>query len=279
MLTALARAPLRRVVVSLPLRPLSAPLAARALISSAPSPPTRPFSSTRWAGEAAKGKSTTAKKKTTKKSTATKAKAKPKAKPKPKKALTPEEKAKKEVRELKAKALLTEPKKLPETKWLVYVTQELTGTSVGGDLAGKTTAVSQSFKTLSTFELERLQEKAENNRLANTDTYKTWVESHSAQEVHDANLARGRLNRKYKKSHRKIVDDRQPKRASTAYSLFIKAKWASGEVSASSAADASKALAAEWKSLSESEKQPYRDQAATEAARYASEKDAFDGSN
>ncbi|PKS10586.1 hypothetical protein jhhlp_002340 [Lomentospora prolificans] len=275
MLTTLARAPLRRAVVSLPLRPLTAPITARAPIAAAPALQTQPFSSTSWAGEAAKEKSIKAKKKTTKK-TATKPK--PKAKPK-KKVLTPEEKAKKEAKELKVKALLHEPKKLPETKWLVFVAQELKGTSVGGDLAGKTAAVSQAFKSLSQFEHERLQEKAETNRLANTDAYKTWVETYTAQEIHEANLARGRLNRKFNKSHRKIVDDRQPKRPLTAYSLFVKARWASGQVNAASAADASKTLASEWKALPESEKQTYQDQAAAEASRYASEKAAFDGSN
>ncbi|CAI4216766.1 unnamed protein product [Parascedosporium putredinis] len=279
MLSTLARAPLRRAAaVSLPLRPLTARVEARAPIAvsaaTGPALRTQPFSSTSWAGEAAKSKAT--KKKTVKKTTKKAAAAKPKPKPKKKKELTPEEKAKKEVKELRAKALLTEPKKLPDSKWLVYITQELKGTFVGGDLPGKTAAVSQAFKALSTFELERLQEKADANRLANVDAYKAWVESHTAQQIHEANLARARLNRKHDKSHRKISDDRQPKRPSTAYSLYVKARWASGEVSAVSAAEASKGLAAEWKGLSESEKQVYHDQAATEAARYAREKASFD---
>jgi hypothetical protein len=161
MLTSLARASLRRVV-SLPLRPLTAPVAARAVLLAPAVRTQQPFSTTSWAHEAAKGKSTkgAAKKKTKKTSkaasTKAKAKAKPKPKPKPKKkkVLTPEEKAKKEVRELKVAALLNEPAKLPGTSWLVYVTQELKGKSVGGDLAGRTRAVREAFRSLSSYELE-----------------------------------------------------------------------------------------------------------------------------
>ncbi|KEZ44200.1 hypothetical protein SAPIO_CDS3132 [Scedosporium apiospermum] len=285
MLTSLARASLRRVV-SLPLRPLTAPVAARAVLLAPAVRTQQPFGTTSWAHEAAKGKSTkgaASKKKKTTKAAATKAKAKPKAKPKPKpkpkkkKVLTPEEKAKKEVRELKVAALLNEPAKLPGTSWLVYVTQELKGKSVGGDLAGRTRAVREAFRSLSSYELERLQETAESNRQANIDAYKTWVESHSAEEIYKANLARGRLSRKYNKSHRKITDERLPKRPLTAYSLFVKARWASGDVSnvASTAAGAARILADEWKALPESEKKPYLDQAAADAARYAEEKKEF----
>jgi len=162
MLTSLARASLRRVV-SLPLRPLTAPVAARAVLLAPAVRTQQPFGTTSWAHEAAKGKSTkgaASKKKKTTKAAATKAKAKPKAKPKPKpkpkkkKVLTPEEKAKKEVRELKVAALLNEPAKLPGTSWLVYVTQELKGKSVGGDLAGRTRAVREAFRSLSSYELE-----------------------------------------------------------------------------------------------------------------------------
>jgi hypothetical protein len=107
------------------------------------------------------------KKKTVKKPTAKKAapkkkettKAKAKAAPKKKKAkkeLTPEEKAKLDVRKLKAKALLSEPARLPEKPWLLYVAQNLKNTKLSGEgaLGQKAAELSQSFKALSSLEVQ-----------------------------------------------------------------------------------------------------------------------------
>lgn len=176
MLTATARASLQRVT-ALPLRPLAA---TRAPVLTAAAH-ARPFTATAWAGSSAKERAMEAKKdavrdaarekkieasekrkadKEAKAKTRDELRAKKIAegaekKKKKKRAPTPEEKAKAEVRELKARALLKEePKKVPDTAWKVYVSQELKGASVGQDLAGSTKAVSEKFKNLSSSELE-----------------------------------------------------------------------------------------------------------------------------
>lgn len=154
MLTAVARASLRRVAVSLPLRPLTGPLVARPSLSAVRA--AQPFSSTPRVGEAAatkKEKAPAAKKKSAaEKKPAAKKEAAPKKKKK--KVLTPEEKEKADIRDLKKQALLKEPSKLPDSPWLVYVSQELKGAAVGNDFANATRAVSEKFKALSVGEHE-----------------------------------------------------------------------------------------------------------------------------
>jgi len=91
--------------------------------------------------------------------TKTKAKAKSKPKPKPKKrvrkVLTPEEKKTAEVRALKAAALLKEPPRLPDRTWLVYVVQHTKGNKLStGGLTDSMAAISQSFKALTTSDLQ-----------------------------------------------------------------------------------------------------------------------------
>ena len=80
-------------------------------------------------------------------------KAKPKAKKpkkKAKKVLTPEEKEKAEIKELKNMALLKGPSLLPETLWSVYVADNLP--SGQGKLTDKIKEVASRFSGLSEYE-------------------------------------------------------------------------------------------------------------------------------
>jgi hypothetical protein len=109
--------------------------------------------------------SATAKKPAAKKSKAATTKSvakakKPKAKKKAVKAapkkrvrkvLTPEEKRKVEVRELKKTALLKEPKKLPDSTWLVYVSQHLKGEK---NVTEAMKQLAETYKNLSASEVE-----------------------------------------------------------------------------------------------------------------------------
>lgn len=97
------------------------------------------------------------------------------------------------------------------------------------------------------------------NKLTNAATYKSWVESHPPQEVYNANLARKNLKRKYnmpKGTLKLIHDERVPKRPSTAYARFTKARWASGEFAGvpESMHQVAGRIAREWKSLSAAER-------------------------
>ncbi|KAJ9144886.1 hypothetical protein NKR19_g6250 [Coniochaeta hoffmannii] len=225
---------------------------------------------------AAKKKKPAAKKATAKKAAGTKKTAKKPAakraapKKRVRKALSPEDKLKKEVRELKKVALLQEPKKLPDRAWLVYVaqnTQNLTPDS----LAETIRALASQYNSLGSFEKERLEAAAHQNRLANEAAYKAWVEAHSPVEIDAANRARQRLRRISPAHKRKtdIKDSRLPKRGLTSYTYFTKSKWATGELAGESFRDAASSIAKEWKSLSAAEKKAFEDTAAADAERYA----------
>lgn len=103
---------------------------------------------------------------------------------------------------------------------------------------------------------QRLQTKADANRASNAEKYKLWVESHTPEQIHEANLARARLARKGVKgvkAHRKITDERMPRRPASAYSLYVKERWASGDFDGS-VVSTSAAIARDWKDLPEEEK-------------------------
>jgi hypothetical protein len=86
-------------------------------------------------------------KKKPKKKPAAKAKAKPKKRVR--KELTPEEKAKEEIRTLKKRALLKRPDNLPETTWTVYMAQHLKGEKLpAGALADRSKSLASSYKSL-----------------------------------------------------------------------------------------------------------------------------------
>ncbi|KAI0104802.1 hypothetical protein GGR51DRAFT_560802 [Nemania sp. FL0031] len=218
------------------------------------------------------------------KKTATKAKAKPKTKAKAKAKAKPAKKRAKrpisderkiviERRALKNVALFTEPKLLATQPWQLYVAEQTQGKSDGESVTQKVSALAREYKALQPHEIERLESTSQQNRLANAATYKAWVETHTPQEIYDANRARKALKKKhnYPKGSVKIIqDDRIPKRPSTAYALFTKARWASGDFSGSStpAIELMGRIAGEWKNLKAAERQPYEDLARAQSASY-----------
>lgn len=78
-------------------------------------------------------------------------KAAPKKKKAAKKPLTPEEKEKKEIRDLRARALLSGPSLLPESTWSVYLSEN--ASSGDSTLMEKVKQLSTTFKTISEMEL------------------------------------------------------------------------------------------------------------------------------
>lgn len=93
-------------------------------------------------------------------------------------------------------------------------------------------------------------------------------------EIADAGRARRRLIRDFgvDVKHPKITDERMPKRPAVAgWSYYIKAKG--GENPGLSLGEMSRNLSEQWKGLSASEKKPYLDLAASEAAKYQKEKE------
>ncbi|CRK22339.1 Non-histone protein 10 like [Verticillium longisporum] len=281
MLTAIGRVAVQRLVIrAAPSSTLcrAAPIASRI--------PARTFTTTHWArlptNKADEGAEKPVKKakKTTKSATKKAAPKKKKAaKPKPKKVkkakkeVAPEVKLAQEVRELKKIALLKEPKKLPETVWTLYTTQNIK--SGEASLGERSKQLAEEYRLLDAAETERLKDLAEKNKVANNAAYKAWVESHTPAEIVAANNARNVLRRKVNKgrgvTHRfPIRDERLPKRPTTVYNLFFKARWASGDFSGS-VTEATRTIAEEYKQLSEEQRQVYEDLATADFERYARE--------
>jgi hypothetical protein len=103
--------------------------------------------------------------------------------------------------------------------------------------------------------LQALTTTAGQNKLANDAAYKSWVASHSDVEVFEANKARKSLNRLKASSKGLIKDDRLPKRPATAFALYTKSRWQSGDFAGRPAPEAAKAIAQEWKGLSNEQRQ------------------------
>ncbi|RYO83026.1 hypothetical protein DL766_005522 [Monosporascus sp. MC13-8B] len=247
----------------------------------------RPKATTTATGES---KTTTAKSKTTTKSKTTAAKSKraaakkgtktkatSAAKPRQKrKALTDEEKANRQKKELKKTALFDEPKNSPESPWQLFVAEQTQGKSRKPDeLRSSMQQLSEAFKSLSSSELQRLEKTAEQNKRANAVAYKAWVESLTPDQVKAANSARSLLKRKYNipvGQAKHIKDERLPKRPLTAYSLFTRARWSTGEFAGGGGIrNMGAAIAQEWKKLPETEKKPFYDLQKAELERYEKE--------
>ncbi|KAF7536614.1 hypothetical protein G7Z17_g13015 [Cylindrodendrum hubeiense] len=162
-----------------------------------------------------------------------------------------------------------DPPALPETAWVVYITQQVKPGEQ--DLTSRMKEISASFKKLYSYEREPLEATAKANRAINEEKYKAWVETHSPERIYLANQARRRLARKTDKNVRTIRDERLPKSAGGAYNAFIKSRFASGGSTGGSLVDTVKALGQEWNALSDAEKRSYEDQVAEQTAKYAAD--------
>lgn len=280
MLTAIGRVAAHRALA--PSRASPFVLTSQLLRASANRPNAPSFAASRslivsaWMRSPAKRPSPTGSK-TDKKTTATQKKkpatkkkvkkpaAKATKKPK-KKQLTPEQKEKADLSELKKMALLKGPTLLPNTAWSVYVSDNVSAGQ--GKLTDKIKDVAEQFAGLSLSEKERLKSIASTNHTANKDTRQKWIDSYPPEAIYMANIARRRIARKLDKSRLYLIhDDRLPKRAGSPYTLFIKERFsrANSQSSNTTAQDTFRAMSEEWRSMSESEKQPFKDESAKEA--------------
>ncbi|KAK7621096.1 hypothetical protein IWX48DRAFT_550438 [Phyllosticta citricarpa] len=197
-------------------------------------------------------------KKAVKKPVRKRAAKKPVKKPAPKrrglterqKLLKEKAKTRENIAQLKATAL-EEPKALPGSAWVLYVSEVFR-------------KLPQGEKTNS-----RLQTQASDNKKRNHEAYTKWVRSHTPQQILEANKARNSLKRKlavYKKN--KINDDRLVKAPKTAYFAFFLERAGSSE---GSVPERAKQASQEWKNMSAAQKQKYEEIARQDLQRYLKE--------
>ncbi|KAK4158142.1 hypothetical protein C8A00DRAFT_39527 [Chaetomidium leptoderma] len=252
----------------------------------------RPTKATKTAtSTATKTKKPTAKKAATKKAAtkktgakkATKAKAPAKRKPrvfKPKKPLTEEDKTKLAIKVLKKRALLKEePTRLPITSWVVFAAQRVKSL-MGGDPAIRFSdamqLLSAEYKALTPEEIEQLDAVGRQNKVANDVTYRNWVDSYTAQEIHDANLARHLLRRKHSAKIKPTIDDpRFPNKHMSSYVAYMKSRFHAPDLEAHTGQVRFTKIAAEWKQLGAEERKPFDEIAAVDLARFKKEMEGY----
>ncbi|KFY13404.1 hypothetical protein V491_06410 [Pseudogymnoascus sp. VKM F-3775] len=220
-----------------------------------------------------------------------------KAAKKPKKALTEKQQAKKEADEVKAKLqaqkrkekkvvedgktkirdlkakILTPPKSLPATAWTVLNVESISQ-NPGIPLLEVVKDASARYKSFDASTREHYNQIANANKTTNDASYESWLASLSPQQIYDSNHAQQRLKQLgliRPGKHLKIDDPRIPKRPSSAYILFVKERYTSGDFKGISSVEAAKILTQEYKALSESEKKLYDDLAIAERERYIKE--------
>ncbi|KAF2094634.1 hypothetical protein NA57DRAFT_60659 [Rhizodiscina lignyota] len=213
------------------------------------------------------------------KAAATKEKEAPKRKvlTKEEKEAAAEKKKVKELRALKKTALLgKEPKKKPYTAWTVFNSENMPKGTIPAQLGGTIKENSEKYRALTPSEKEHYNHLANQNKSANEVEYKNWVESHTPEAIRQAQLARRRLKtllkpKKGSNAYSLIHDERQVKRPTTVYSQYIVDRFASGDFKAISFGESSKLITSEFKALSPSEKQKYKDLYETDIQRYKDE--------
>jgi hypothetical protein len=99
--------------------------------------------------------------------------------------------------------------------------------------------------------MQKLEAVAQQNKVANEINRKAWVESYTVHQIHEANLARNLLRRKYSiRAKYAIPDPRFPTKYSSAYISHFKARAHAPEFQAiRSPQEKLKAIADEWKNL------------------------------
>lgn len=103
---------------------------------------------------------------------------------------------------------------------------------------------------------QRLNRAANEAAEENKKAYKKWVESYTPMQIREANNARRQLKAKlvnYNKGQ--IQDDRAVATPASAYIIFFKERYATGEFKNMSTTEAAKLVGAEWKALSASSKE------------------------
>lgn len=211
-------------------------------------------------------KPTKAKKTTKPKSKKTKAAPKPKKKKVVK--LAPHKILLQTVARLKKVALLDEPKGRPHSAYLVFNTAAI-ASSKGQHptIATNAKARANEWHDMSATQREPFEKTADQNRAANITANKSWIESHTPDEIRLANAARRRLNAISKQpipegrksrlvsSHHLLKDARSIKIPGNSYAIFVKERYATGDFRGQNIGDVGKALGREWKAMASSEKQ------------------------
>ncbi|KAL6708450.1 hypothetical protein ACN47E_002713 [Coniothyrium glycines] len=213
-------------------------------------------------------KRTPTKKPATRKKAAAK---KPVTRKRAKKVLTAEEKAKAAIATLKKRALKPPVNRYTLSGLNAFIGERSAGKSSPVEVRVKLSAAAQAWHSLSPAEREHYNHLAVEKTAARRAEYKAWIESHTPEQIADANNARIALRKRHRASGttlksrypantEKLIDERQAKAAATPFVLFTQERWATGDLKSIKLTEAAKLIASEWKALDAAEKKKYRDE-------------------
>ncbi|KAJ5160432.1 uncharacterized protein N7482_007436 [Penicillium canariense] len=205
---------------------------------------------------------------------------KTKAKKKTKRPLTEKQKEAKEkkkrsdhIKQLKETALEL-PKKLPQsarsiaTQYKINELKQQSPSQAQKDIFKDAVEQVQSQRLA---EAERFVNQAEENRAANEASYEAWLKQYTPLQIKEANTARKALRRLGQTKFRTIQDDRLVKRPMTTFFYFLSERHGSGDFKHMAVKDVALRTADEWKSMTDSEKQPYVEKQLRDHERYVRE--------
>lgn len=95
---------------------------------------------------------------------------------------------------------------------------------------------------------------ANQNIAQNAAAKQEWINSHSPEEIYNANVAREGLSKRTKGYVVKIKDERLVKRPRNAYTFFVKERYTSGDFKGIKVPEATSLITREYKGLTDSEK-------------------------
>ncbi|KAF2771671.1 hypothetical protein EJ03DRAFT_372631 [Teratosphaeria nubilosa] len=212
---------------------------------------------------------------------------KPAAKKKPAKEKPTEEQAAQRAAKAERKAAKTKADELRALKklalqppaisrpnaWVLFMAEKTKealkghrGNDVKVKLAQTARDAAAQFRAMSPAEIERYNHLAHTAREESQVAFKKWVESHTPDEIAEANRARKALRRKAevqrKKGHKivwvEIEDERAVKGPMTPYAAFNANRQKSPDFNNISFVDRSRLVAQEWKAMSQEEKNKYQ---------------------
>ncbi|KAK3996839.1 hypothetical protein QBC44DRAFT_365024 [Cladorrhinum sp. PSN332] len=187
------------------------------------------------------------------------------------------------IRELRKIALLEEIPRAPTTGWSIFTAKNLAAAieqakATGGSPLDAFKALSAKYHAMPAEELETLRLQARENYLANEVAYKAWIASHSPVTIREANKARIQLRHLGVKSKSAIHDPRLPKAPSTSFIQYFNERMKSAHYENIPQMKKAASAAAEWRTMNEAARQPYKQAAKLDADRYYREVKAMEES-
>ncbi|KAK3693847.1 hypothetical protein B0T22DRAFT_533025 [Podospora appendiculata] len=169
---------------------------------------------------------------------------------------------------LKAAAMIaSEPKKLPEQPWVLFISRKVHllkgkwSREVMGGLVAE-------YKALPASDREEMIAICNQNKLTNKAALNAWVQSFAPIEIYKANAARKRLRNTYNVRISLLKDDRLPKHPLYPYIRFSIARYLQENAPAKVKEGGPAAVGAEWKALGPEERQPFIDEYERDRAQY-----------